>query len=187
MMYGFFGVKEQYLDCYVEVFVVVGFVVFFYDYLNFGDSDGELCQEIDLVMQCCGYCDVIIWLGVQVWVDVRCIGIWGISYSGGYVLEVVVLDWWVKCVVVQVLIVSGYVLVLCWICVEQLLVLLVSFDVDCQWCFEGLLLVLLLVVVVSFDEFCVMVGVDVYWFFIDSVVLVLNWCNWVILCSVELV
>lgn len=51
MAHGSAALKEQYLDRYAEVFAAAGLASIVYDHRNFGESDGDVRQEIDPVLQ----------------------------------------------------------------------------------------------------------------------------------------
>ncbi len=108
MAHGYNCIKELYLDKYAEVFARSGFAVLAYDNRNFGDSDGEVRQEIDPWQQVRDYRHAITFMQTQPFIDSNKIGIWGTSYSGGHVLVVAAIDRRVKCVVSQVPTISGW-------------------------------------------------------------------------------
>lgn len=82
----------MYLDSFAELFAGAGLNALAFDNRNFGASDGEPRQEIDLWAQ----------------VDAGRIGIWGSSHSGGHVLVVAAIERRVKAVLSQVPLVSGH-------------------------------------------------------------------------------
>lgn len=82
----------MYLDSFAELFAGAGLNALVFDNRNFGASDGEPRQEIDLWAQ----------------VDAGRIGIWGSSHSGGHVLVVAAIERRVKAVLSQVPLVSGH-------------------------------------------------------------------------------
>ena len=105
---GFAGVKEGFLGHpFHEVFADAGFTVLLHDHPNCGESDGEPRQELDPVLQQRGYRDAISFLIAGGHADPERIGIWGTSYSGGHVLAVAAADRRVRCVVSQVMTISG--------------------------------------------------------------------------------
>jgi len=81
----------MYLDSFAGLFAGAGLNALAFDNRNFGASDGEPRQEIDLWAQ----------------VDAGRIGIWGSSHSGGHVL-VAAIERRVKAVLSQVPLVSGH-------------------------------------------------------------------------------
>lgn len=108
MAHGWGCLKEFYLDKYAEEFVNNGHVVLVFDNRNFGDSDGDIRQEIDPWQQVRDYRHAITYIQTQSFVNPNKIGIWGTSYSGGHVLVVAALDKRVKAVVSQVPTISGW-------------------------------------------------------------------------------
>jgi uncharacterized protein len=105
MAHGYNCIKELYLDRYAAA--VAGHVVLAYDHRNFGESDGEPRQELDPWMQVRDYRNAITFVQTLDGVDPERIGIWGTSYAGGHVLVVAAVDRRVRCVVAQVLTISG--------------------------------------------------------------------------------
>ncbi len=105
---GFGCVKEMFADHdYPAVFAAAGFAVLVYDHPFTGESEGEPRQEIDPVAQQRAYQDAITFLSARSEIDAARIGIWGTSYSGGHVLAVAAVDRRVRCVVSQVMTISG--------------------------------------------------------------------------------
>lgn len=108
MAHGYNCIKELYLDKFAEIFAQSGFAVLAFDNRNFGDSDGEIKQELDPWQQIKDYRHAVTFMQTQDFVDASKIGIWGTSYSGGHVLVVAALDKRIKCVVSQVPTISGW-------------------------------------------------------------------------------
>ncbi len=108
MSHGFSAVKEMYLDRFAEAFADAGMAALVYDNRNFGASDGEPRQEIDPWAQVRDYRAAITYAVTRPEVDAERIGVWGSSYSGGHALVIGAIDRRVKCVVVQVPLVSGH-------------------------------------------------------------------------------
>jgi fermentation-respiration switch protein FrsA (DUF1100 family) len=106
--HGYGGVKEQYLDRYAEVFAAAGLAVLVYDHRNFGASDGLPRQEVDPLWQVRDYRSAITYAQTRSEINVKKIGIWGSSYSGGHVLVVGAIDKRVGAVVSQAGTISGY-------------------------------------------------------------------------------
>jgi uncharacterized protein len=102
MAHGLSAVKEQALPEYAARFVRAGFATLVFDYRHFGESEGEpRCQLFPLEM-IEDYRNAISWVTEQPEVDPRRVGIWGTSFSGGYVLYLGAFDRRVKAVVSQV-------------------------------------------------------------------------------------
>jgi uncharacterized protein len=102
MAHGLSAVKEQALPEYAASFVRAGFATLVFDYRHFGESEGEpRCQlfPLDMIED---YRNAISWVTEQPEVDPGRVGIWGTSFSGGYVLYLGAFDRRVKAVVSQV-------------------------------------------------------------------------------------
>ena len=108
MAHGYSAVKENYLDCFAEVFAAAGLGALVFDNRNFGASDGEPRQEIDPWRQVRDYRDAITYASSLPAVDASRIGVWGSSYSGAHALVVGAIDRRVKCVTSQVPLISGH-------------------------------------------------------------------------------
>src|SRR5262245_30133732 len=108
MAHGFSAVKEMYLDRFADAFAAAGFGALVFDHRNFGASDGEPRQEIDPWEQVGDYRHAITYACTREEVDADRIGVWGSSYSGGHGLVVGANDRRVKCVSVQVPLISGH-------------------------------------------------------------------------------
>jgi dipeptidyl aminopeptidase/acylaminoacyl peptidase len=77
MAHGYSALKENYLDCYVEVFAAAGLAALVFDNRNFGASDGEPRQEIDPWQQVRDYRDSITHCAGLDGIDAARIGMWG--------------------------------------------------------------------------------------------------------------
>ena len=108
MAHGYSAVKENYLDCFADVFAAAGLGALVYDNRNLGASDGEPRQEIDPWQQIRDYRDAITFASNLAEVDENRIGVWGSSYSGAHALVVGAIDRRVKCVTSQVPLISGH-------------------------------------------------------------------------------
>jgi fermentation-respiration switch protein FrsA (DUF1100 family) len=108
MAHGLSAVKEMHLDSFAEAFALGGLGALAFDNRNFGASDGEPRQEIDPWAQVRDYRHAITFAQTLAEVDSDRIGLWGSSYSGGHVLVLGAIDKRVKCVAVQVPLVSGF-------------------------------------------------------------------------------
>jgi len=105
---GFGGVKEQFVDDVAKTMAAKGLVALLYDHRNFGTSDGEPRQEADPWAQIRDYRSAITYLQTLPEVDADRIGAFGSSYAGGHAIVVTAIDRRVKCLYVQVPIISGY-------------------------------------------------------------------------------
>jgi dipeptidyl aminopeptidase/acylaminoacyl peptidase len=71
---------------YAETFNKAGIAVLLYDHRNFGISDGEPRQEINMWVQARGYIDAINFVSTLPEINTEQIGIWGCSLSSGEIL-----------------------------------------------------------------------------------------------------
>ncbi len=108
MAHGFSGVKEQRLDRFAEAFAEAGFASVVFDYRGFGESDGELRQDVDAARQVADYRNAISFARTLDVCDPERIGVWGTSFSGANVLMAGAFDRRVKCVVAQVPLLDGW-------------------------------------------------------------------------------
>ncbi len=90
------------MDHYAEVFAANGIAALAYDHRNFGFSEGEPRQQINLWLQARGYRSALDFLESQGLIDPARLGLWGDSLTGGIVLIVAACDVRVRAVVAQV-------------------------------------------------------------------------------------
>jgi fermentation-respiration switch protein FrsA (DUF1100 family) len=102
MAHGQSAVKEQAQPRYARQFAPAGVVTLVFDYRCFGDSEGEPRGQLFPLDMVEDYRNAITWASVQPEVDPQRIGIWGTSFSGGYVLYLGSFDRRVRAVVAQV-------------------------------------------------------------------------------------
>ena len=107
MSHGFSGLMDMGLDPYAHAFQVAGFACLVYDHRNFGDSGGNIRQEVDPWQQIRDMREVIAHARIQEAVDADRVGLWGTSYSGGHALVIGAVDRRVSCVVSQVPVTTG--------------------------------------------------------------------------------
>ena len=107
MAHGYSLVKEAYLDVFAEPLAAAGFVVLVFDYRFLGASEGEPRQQAFPQSQIEDYRNAITWLSLQKEVDANRIGVWGISFSGGHVLQLGAYDKRVKAVASLVPLIDG--------------------------------------------------------------------------------
>jgi cephalosporin-C deacetylase-like acetyl esterase len=105
---GWCYVKEIVMPHYAEYILNAGLAVLFFDYRNFGASEGEPRQHLDPWAQIEDYKNAISFLETQSEIDPNRIGVWGISYSGGHVLIVGATDPRVRCIVSNIPVVDGF-------------------------------------------------------------------------------
>jgi fermentation-respiration switch protein FrsA (DUF1100 family) len=108
MTHGFAGIKEAYLQPFVEVFAHAGFAVLLYDHRTWGASDGAPRHDLNPWLQIEDLRTGITFLQAQRLVDPARIGVWGTSFSGGHALVVAAVDHRVAAVVAQVPTISSY-------------------------------------------------------------------------------
>jgi uncharacterized protein len=106
---GWCYVKELVQPRYAEHFVEAGMAALVIDYRRLGASDGEPRQHIDPNDQIEDYRNAITYAGTRDELDSDRLAIWGISYSGGHVLQIGATDRRVKAIVSIVPVVDGWV------------------------------------------------------------------------------
>ena len=105
---GVSGVKECNYDVYAEKFAKEGLAVVLFDYPNFGESGGNIRQEIDPWEQVESYRDAISFATTDKRLNASKIGVWGGSYAGGHAIVVSALDSRVTCFVAMTPYLGGY-------------------------------------------------------------------------------
>lgn len=108
MGHGGSGTKRLGLQKYAEKFVAHGMAVLVFDYRNFGNSDGEPRQLIDVNAQREDFHAAISCARHHPKIDQNKIAIWGTSLSGGHVLDVGANDPLLAAVVSQVPMIDGW-------------------------------------------------------------------------------
>ncbi|MDO0977682.1 alpha/beta hydrolase [Mycolicibacterium frederiksbergense] len=88
MAHGFGGTKDSGLEPFAERFAAAGIDVFAFDYRGFGASEGQPRQTISLERQLADFHSAIAAAADLPDVDRGRIGLWGVSMSGGHVLQV---------------------------------------------------------------------------------------------------
>ena len=104
---GFSGTKECNYQFFADHFAKSGFAVLLFDYPNFGESAVHVKGEVDPWQQIQAYRDGISFLETLPDIDLKRIGVWGGSYSGGHTLVVSAIDHRVKCLVAMTPFISG--------------------------------------------------------------------------------
>ena len=103
MAHGFSAtINGMVADKYAEAFCAAGFAVLLYDHRNFGISDGEPRQQLNMWVQARGYRDAITFLTTLPEMDAAQIALWGDSLSSAEALLVGAMDARVKAIVAQV-------------------------------------------------------------------------------------
>ena len=102
MAHGFSATITMTIDRYAEELAANGIAALAFDHRNFGISDGEPRQQINVWLQARGYRSALDFLSSDRRVDRERLGIWGDSRTGGVVLLVAACDERVRAVVAQV-------------------------------------------------------------------------------------
>lgn len=87
MAHGFCGTKDSGLAPFADRMAAEGLAVFAFDYRGFGESQGEPRQRVSMTRQLEDYRAAIAAAVVQPGVDPSAVVLWGVSLSGGHVLE----------------------------------------------------------------------------------------------------
>ena len=86
MAHGLGAVRTMRLDAYAERFSAAGCACLVFDYRNFGDSEGEPRQVLDIGMQLADWAAAVAHARTLPGIDHDRIGIWGTSFGGGHVI-----------------------------------------------------------------------------------------------------
>src|SRR5246127_3534300 len=86
MAHGLGGVRTMRLDAYAERFSAAGYACLVFDYRNFGDSEGEPRQLLDISMQLQDWTVAVAYARTLAGIDHNRIGLWGTSFAGGHVI-----------------------------------------------------------------------------------------------------
>lgn len=99
---GFGGVKEMLMPAYAASLAEAGIAVLTFDYANFGGSEGEPRQHMDLDAQQCAYRHALDYLAGRDDIDTTRLGVFGTSMSGGHALALASSDARVRSTVVLI-------------------------------------------------------------------------------------
>ncbi|WP_419993924.1 alpha/beta hydrolase [Streptomyces boninensis] len=99
---GFGGVKEMLMPSYAAALNEAGIAVLTFDYANFGASDGEPRQHMDLDAQQSAYRHALDYLAARDDINADRLGVFGTSMSGGHALGVATGDPRVRSTVVLI-------------------------------------------------------------------------------------
>ncbi|GAA0466888.1 alpha/beta hydrolase [Streptomyces olivaceiscleroticus] len=88
MAHGFGAVRALRLYAYAERFAAAGYVVVVFDYRNFGESEGEPRQVLDIAMQHEDWRAALGYARSLEGVDPTRVVAWGTSFAGGHVITV---------------------------------------------------------------------------------------------------
>lgn len=86
MAHGLGGVREMRLDAYAERFAAAGYACFLFDYRNYGASDGNKRQRINVKEQLADWNCAINFIKKNDMIDGSKILLFGSSFSGGHVI-----------------------------------------------------------------------------------------------------
>lgn len=86
MAHGLGAVRTMRLDAYAERFSAAGYACLVFDYRNFGDSDGQPRQLLDIGMQLADWAAAVAYARTLDDVDHNRIALWGTSFGGGHVI-----------------------------------------------------------------------------------------------------
>jgi dienelactone hydrolase len=86
MAHGLGAVRTMRLDAYAERFSAAGYACLVFDYRNFGDSEGQPRQVLDIGMQLADWAAAVAYARTLDGVDGNRIGLWGTSFGGGHVI-----------------------------------------------------------------------------------------------------
>ncbi len=101
MGHGLGANREMGLDAYAQRFVEAGLMVMIFDYRNFGASEGQPRQVLDIGRQRTDWHAAIAYARSLPDVDAARIALWGSSFGGGHVLAVAADDPTIAAVVSQ--------------------------------------------------------------------------------------
>ncbi|ORW00362.1 alpha/beta hydrolase [Mycobacterium kyorinense] len=86
MAHGLGAVRTMGLDAYAERFSAAGYSCLVFDYRNFGDSEGQPRQLLDVGMQLQDWTAAVAYGRTLPGIDDRRIALWGTSFGGGHVI-----------------------------------------------------------------------------------------------------
>jgi len=86
MAHGLGAVRTMRLDAYAERFSAAGYACLVFDYRNFGDSEGQPRQLLDIGMQLADWAAAVAYARTVEGIDRDRIGLWGTSFGGGHVI-----------------------------------------------------------------------------------------------------
>lgn len=86
MAHGLGAVRTMRLDAYAERFRAAGYACLVFDYRNFGHSEGQPRQLLDIGMQLQDWIAAVAYARTLHGVDYNRIGLWGTSFGGGHVI-----------------------------------------------------------------------------------------------------
>lgn len=101
MAHGLGGVREMRLDAFADRFCEAGYACLVFDYRNFGASEGEPRQLLDIASQQEDWLSAVAYARAQKELDPAKVILWGSSFSGGHVIHTAVADSKIAAVIAQ--------------------------------------------------------------------------------------
>lgn len=101
MAHGLGGVREMRLDAFAERFREAGYACLVFDYRNFGASEGEPRQLLDIASQQEDWRSAVAYARAHKELDSTKVILWGSSFSGGHVIHTAVADGKIAAVIAQ--------------------------------------------------------------------------------------
>ncbi len=86
MAHGLGAVRTMRLDAYAERFRAAGYACLVFDYRNFGDSEGQPRQLLDVRMQLDDWAAAVTYARTLHGIDHDRIAVWGTSFGGGHAI-----------------------------------------------------------------------------------------------------
>jgi len=86
MAHGLGAVRTMRLDTYADRFSAAGYACLVFDYRNFGDSEGQPRQLLDIGMQLADWAAAVAYGRTIPGIDNTRIVLWGTSFGGGHVI-----------------------------------------------------------------------------------------------------
>ncbi|MGO9508019.1 MAG: alpha/beta hydrolase [Mycobacterium sp.] len=86
MAHGLGAVRTMRLDAYAERFSAAGYACLVFDYRNFGDSEGQPRQLLDVRMQLDDWAAAVAYARTLSGIDRDRIAVWGTSFGGGHAI-----------------------------------------------------------------------------------------------------
>ncbi|WP_337153644.1 alpha/beta hydrolase [Pseudomonas protegens] len=101
MAHGLGGVREMRLDAFAERFCEAGYACLVFDYRNFGASEGEPRQLLDIASQQQDWLSAVAYARARKELDPAKVILWGSSFSGGHVIHTAASDVKIAAVIAQ--------------------------------------------------------------------------------------
>ena len=108
LAHGFGGTVESGLHAYGKAFSDAGLHAVIFDYRHFGSSDGEPRQYLSLKLQLQDWHAAIAFARKQPSIDATRIALWGVSLSGGLVIDVAAEDEDIRGVIAEFPMLDGF-------------------------------------------------------------------------------